>query len=224
MEKIVRQLFHEHEIDLPIKKAIVSRNGYIDYPDAPTELTLLDKRTYEYWFNKMRNHHSPMKSMQIKAAKVLLDYCQVSSYRRPEWRRNMNKQKRLVFIVNPMAKNGLSLKVWRKIEKNLTTVDYMVFYTTEAGDGSKLAKQVAKEMDDLLLVAVGGDGTIHEVMNGAIGYPNVTFGFIPAGSGNDFAKGIRYSCKSDRVLEPNHPTFKRTWSFIRCWILWKPTW
>ncbi|HEY4554246.1 MAG TPA: NERD domain-containing protein [Bacillaceae bacterium] len=85
MEKIVKQLFYLYEVDLPIQTAVISRNGYIDYPDPPGNLVLLDRRSYEGWFQKMRAFSSPMKSMQIRAAKALLEYCQTTCYRRPEW-------------------------------------------------------------------------------------------------------------------------------------------
>ena len=74
-------------MDLPIRKAIVSRTGYIDYPDAPIELQLLDKRAYEDWFQKARATSSPLKMMQLRAARALLEYCQTSSFQRPDWNR-----------------------------------------------------------------------------------------------------------------------------------------
>lgn len=40
-----------------------------------------------------------------------------------------------------------------------------------------------------MVVAVGGDGTIHEIINDFIIYSNAVVGMIPFGSGNDFAKG-----------------------------------
>ncbi|MBS4200053.1 NERD domain-containing protein [Bacillus sp. FJAT-49732] len=85
MGKIIKQLFQLYEVELPIRKAIVSRNGFIDFPDVPGDLILLDKRTYEEWFQRMRNLASPLKMMQIKGAKALLDYCQTTSFRRPDW-------------------------------------------------------------------------------------------------------------------------------------------
>lgn len=85
MEKIVQQILHLAKVEFPIKKAIISRNGYIDYPDAPTDIILLTKRTYDEWFEKLRNNRSPLKMLQVKAANALLDYCHTSSFRRPEW-------------------------------------------------------------------------------------------------------------------------------------------
>lgn len=85
MEKIAAQLFSLYDVRLPIKKAILSRNGYIDYPLAPFDVTLLDKRTFPEWFQKMRHLPSPLKHQQLKAAQAMLDYCQTTSSRRLEW-------------------------------------------------------------------------------------------------------------------------------------------
>ncbi|MDQ0220306.1 NERD domain-containing protein [Peribacillus cavernae] len=85
MEKIAAQLFSIYDVSLPIKKVILSRNGYIDYPLAPYGVMLLDKRTFPEWFQKMRNLSAPIKHQQLKAAQAMLDYCQTTSSRRLEW-------------------------------------------------------------------------------------------------------------------------------------------
>src|SRR5690606_34795074 len=90
MEKIVTQLFKIGTVDLPIRKAIVSRNGYIDYPDAPDDLEILDKRSYDQWFQRMRSSTTPIKMMQLRAAKTLLDQCHTISFTRPDWNQESN--------------------------------------------------------------------------------------------------------------------------------------
>ncbi|MBS4173865.1 NERD domain-containing protein [Bacillus sp. FJAT-49736] len=85
MTKIVQQILSHYQVDLPIKKAIVCRNGYIDFPEKPYDLSILEKREYPKWFEQMRNTRAPLKHMQLKAAKILLDYCQTASFKRMEW-------------------------------------------------------------------------------------------------------------------------------------------
>ena len=51
-----------------------------------------------------------------------------------------------------------------------------------------LARQAAAEKPDAI-VSLGGDGTHHYVLNGMVG-SEIPLGIIPAGSGNDFAKGL----------------------------------
>ncbi|PAD67723.1 hypothetical protein CHH83_17375 [Bacillus sp. 7586-K] len=82
---VVQKVLSVGEADLPVKKIIVSRNGYIDYPFAPHDITLLDKRTYGQWFNRLRSSSAPLKHIQLKSAQVLLSHCLTSSFYRKEW-------------------------------------------------------------------------------------------------------------------------------------------
>ncbi|MGE8206275.1 NERD domain-containing protein [Heyndrickxia sp. NPDC080065] len=85
MSKIISQLLTYYSLEIPLKKAIICRNGYIDYPTAPTDVFLLEKRNYPEWFEQQRSLQSPLKHVQLKTAKVLLDYCQTKSARRIDW-------------------------------------------------------------------------------------------------------------------------------------------
>jgi hypothetical protein len=85
MGRIVKQLFDIYEVTLPIRKIVLSRNGYIDYSLAPHDIELLDKRKFPSWFEKMRSGSAPLKHQQLKGAQALLDYCQTTSTRRIEW-------------------------------------------------------------------------------------------------------------------------------------------
>ncbi|MCM3091943.1 MULTISPECIES: nuclease-related domain-containing protein [unclassified Cytobacillus] len=84
-EKIIRKIFEIQSIELPVKKAVLTRNGYIDYPAAPIDVQLIEKRTYNQWFQAIRSQRSPLKHAQIKGAQALLQYCQTSSVKRLEW-------------------------------------------------------------------------------------------------------------------------------------------
>ena len=56
-----------------------------------------------------------------------------------------------------------------------------------------IAQEIAQRAtikNPICIIVIGGDGTIHEVVNGVIHSPNVYIGAISAGSGNDFARGI----------------------------------
>ncbi|KAF0815612.1 Transcription regulator [Bacillus sp. ZZV12-4809] len=102
--------------------------------------------------------------------------------------------KALIFIINPQAKNGYCLKVWGKVEQMLKeeNIYYSAYRTEYRGHARELAKIYAEQAggQKMYLVAVGGDGTVHEVINGALGHQNVSVGFIPGGSGNDFSRGF----------------------------------
>jgi diacylglycerol kinase (ATP) len=106
----------------------------------------------------------------------------------------MKTMKMYIFIINSVSGNGKALKVWKqiKIELEKQKVQYRSFFTKHAGHAEEIAEQVAELHQDKIesIIAVGGDGTIHEVINGLEAYPKVSVGYIPGGSGNDFARGF----------------------------------
>lgn len=82
MEKIVSGIFAAKNIDFPIKKLIISRNGYIDYPGVPFDTVVIDRRMYEDWFSSLRKSTVPMKFNQFKAAQSILDVGQTTAVSR----------------------------------------------------------------------------------------------------------------------------------------------
>ncbi|PIC65204.1 hypothetical protein CSV79_02750 [Sporosarcina sp. P13] len=76
MEKVVNSYFKAAKVDLPIKKVIISRNGYIDYSGIPYEITTIDKKKYDDWLAKLSSNPSPMKHTQFKAAQAILNHTQ----------------------------------------------------------------------------------------------------------------------------------------------------
>jgi diacylglycerol kinase (ATP) len=95
------------------------------------------------------------------------------------------------FIINPNAGRGKTLKVWRKLEQILQAAGqpYQVYYTRFQGDGTNIAEQVRANGAELI-VGVGGDGTLLEVINGLDLKKNI-FGIIPAGTGNGFRRSMK---------------------------------
>jgi hypothetical protein len=85
MEGILHQIIQYAGVDLPIHKGVISRNGYIDYPQAPVGIQFLDKRLHNEWFQQQRSSSSPIKSVQLKAAQAILEYCQTTSFKRLQW-------------------------------------------------------------------------------------------------------------------------------------------
>lgn len=98
----------------------------------------------------------------------------------------------LHFILNPYAGNGRGEKIWGTFEQQLQ-IPFEVHMTTYAGHARDVAQIIARnanEIHEICLIAIGGDGTIHEVLNGVGEHANVYVGAISAGSGNDFARGF----------------------------------
>ena len=104
------------------------------------------------------------------------------------------------FIINPKAKDGKAEKVVGIIEDFMRErkADYSVYKTSAPKDATNIAKKLC-ENGATDIVAVGGDGTIHEVLNG-IDCEKVNFGIIPCGSGNDFVAAAKIPLDTKEAL------------------------
>lgn len=110
----------------------------------------------------------------------------------------------LGFIVNPNSGNGHGVRAWQQIERILMhrSIPYKVAYTKAARDAYSYAASFITDHRISALIAVGGDGTLHEVANGIHQSKSTTpLGFIPAGSGNDFARGFGIPMQIKQALE-----------------------
>ncbi len=95
-----------------------------------------------------------------------------------------------IFIINPKSgKHNSTNIITQYIEDNFQYLDYNIYITQCVGDATKYVESVCKtKKDHLRFYACGGDGTLNEVVNGAIGYDGVSVACYPCGSGNDFIK------------------------------------
>lgn len=106
-------------------------------------------------------------------------------------------------ILNPMADMGNAWRVasdLRPIIAQHGRADWSG--TVYPGHAVELARQAALEGYDLV-VAVGGDGTVHEVVNGLMQAPaeqRPILGVVPVGSGNDFAHAVGIPLEADKAL------------------------
>ena len=101
-----------------------------------------------------------------------------------------SKSKKYCFIVNTKSGRGSAKKNVKLIEDfaSLNNIKYKIYYTEYPKHATSLAQQSIREGSDIR-VAVGGDGTAHEVANAIIG-TNSVLGILPCGSGNDFPKSV----------------------------------
>ena len=96
----------------------------------------------------------------------------------------------LHFICNPVAGKGKSLRIRKILESHLQSGNIPhCFYDTEGpGDAARIASRLTAGVDgETDIIAMGGDGTLNEVLNGLEAPGKVRLGIIPCGSGNDFA-------------------------------------
>ena len=92
MESILSNLFSQGNIDMPIRKILLSRNGFFDYPGTAFNVKFIDKREFPNWMQGLRRSPSPMKHMQIQAAQAILNHVQTTSYNRDIWNTEKKEQ------------------------------------------------------------------------------------------------------------------------------------
>lgn len=92
-----------------------------------------------------------------------------------------------IFIVNSISGKGKGLKIAKIIDEVCKELhlDYEMRYTQYAGHTTEIAQEYSAK-DDVTLYAVGGDGTLLDVVNGMD--PKIALGAIPGGSGEDFLR------------------------------------
>ncbi len=100
------------------------------------------------------------------------------------------------FITNPAAGKKNSCEILSEsIEKacNEKGVSFEIYKTTGVGDATDFVRKICEENatgEELRFYACGGDGTLCEVANGAVGFPFASVGLIPKGTGNDFVRNF----------------------------------
>ena len=96
-----------------------------------------------------------------------------------------------LFIVNPVA-GGKDRHEYVAEQARLAlegSADaYEVYITTAPMDACAKIKAEAASGEELRVYACGGDGTLNECVNGAVGHDNVAVTHFPCGTGNDFIK------------------------------------
>ncbi|KGP90220.1 hypothetical protein N780_06520 [Pontibacillus chungwhensis BH030062] len=110
-----------------------------------------------------------------------------------------------IVIVNPYAGSGKAKKVFEQIRQSpvYKKVECRAFITQHEGHTEALAQQVAEIYKDriICIIVIGGDGTIHEVLNGLKHHPSIPLALIPGGSGNDFGKATLSKKSSIEIFE-----------------------
>lgn len=97
-------------------------------------------------------------------------------------------KKSMTVIVNPISGIGKQKKIESVLKANLNhdLFDYKVAYTEHIHHGTELAREAADKGTDIV-VAVGGDGSVNDVITGIRGSDS-RLGIIPCGSGNGLAR------------------------------------
>ncbi|SFC97094.1 lipid kinase, YegS/Rv2252/BmrU family [Bacillus sp. OV322] len=112
------------------------------------------------------------------------------------------KWKKGLLIYNQNAGGG-------KLEKNLgeclpvlscNIEEFLVIQTKEAGDAERLCREYGEDMD--VVFVLGGDGTVHECVNGlSVLNKRPVLGILPGGTCNDFSRTLNLPQKIGKAAE-----------------------
>lgn len=110
------------------------------------------------------------------------------------------------FIVNPNSRSGRGRLIWEQIHQQLLLqrISFQYCLTRYSGHATQIASKASllgTASDPVYMIAVGGDGTIQEVLTGITDFDRVVFGYIPTGSGNDFCRSMELPFDPMEALE-----------------------
>jgi len=102
-------------------------------------------------------------------------------------------------IFNPNSHSGKSRGMFNEFLNILKSngIDYLVYETQKPKDARRIAFEQVEDND--VVIIIGGDGTVHEIINGSINKKRIKYYILPAGTGNDIYSAV------------NH--LKKEWSF-----------
>lgn len=109
-------------------------------------------------------------------------------------------------VVNPRSAGGQTGKRWAELSAQVSRSigDFGHEFTAGAMDAARIARKALEDGYECI-VAVGGDGTINEVVNGffregQVINPNAALGVIPRGTGGDFRRAFGWDLELDSAL------------------------
>jgi YegS/Rv2252/BmrU family lipid kinase len=117
------------------------------------------------------------------------------------------KSKKVVFIVNPHSGNGATGREWPHIQAMARDRlgSFTSYLTAKSGDATQITRTNLMEGAEVI-VCVGGDGTLNEVVNGFMDdekpiRTDAALGFVPNGTGCDFVRTVSIPGKIEQSLD-----------------------
>ena len=110
-------------------------------------------------------------------------------------------RKHMVFIINPKSGVERQKEIQQAIDDylDLAQYSYEILHTEFAKHGTKLAKEAARN-GAYAVVAVGGDGSVNDVVQGLLG-TDTLLAIIPKGSGNGMARTMKIPLETGEAIK-----------------------
>lgn len=105
-------------------------------------------------------------------------------------------------VFNPVAGGRKALKNLAVLERIFQEreVEYAVHESLSCGDITKIVRSLTRKGDNEIIV-LGGDGTLHEALNGIEDPIACHLGLVPSGTGNDFAERLGIPMQAEKAVE-----------------------
>ena len=80
-------------------------------------------------------------------------------------------------------------------------INYNLHITRYKGHATEIVKEITSDGEQNVIVACGGDGTLHEILNGFENFELNALALIPVGTGNDFATSANVPIKTQKAVD-----------------------
>ncbi|MDD5749037.1 MAG: YegS/Rv2252/BmrU family lipid kinase [Actinomycetota bacterium] len=118
----------------------------------------------------------------------------MQSFRKPDMKLELatGRSQRYLVVINPVSRGGKAVKEGTWLINNLRklNVKHDAFFTETPGHAEKIVRRWLEYVD--VVVVVGGDGTINEVVNGMLSAEGCSkqLAVFPAGTADDFCNNV----------------------------------
>lgn len=108
----------------------------------------------------------------------------------------------LYIIVNELHLKGKGARMLAEVKAvfDRERLGYEILKTTHKGHAAEYVREITKSCGNSV-VAMGGDGTLHEILNGYVNFDGNPLGIIPFGTGNDFASAAGIPLDAKKAAE-----------------------
>jgi diacylglycerol kinase (ATP) len=129
----------------------------------------------------------------------------------------LETEERYLIVVNPVGRGGYAQRqgVWLLNKLRRMGIEHEALFTEKAGHAQELIATWSEPVD--VIVAVGGDGTINEVINGIMssGQRARKLAVFPSGTADDFVRNMKIPRDREEALKVILGEYERTIDLMR---------
>jgi diacylglycerol kinase (ATP) len=129
----------------------------------------------------------------------------------------LETEERYLVVVNPVGRGGYAQRqgIWLLNKFRRMGIEHEALFTEKAGHAQELIADWSEPVD--VIVAVGGDGTINEVINGIMssGQRSRKLAVFPSGTADDFARNMKIPRDRDEALKVVLGEYEKTIDLMR---------